>query len=67
MPDVVRYPLFNQAKGHVFDQHAGEALIVPPGWFAQWFSVSETLGTVVHVLNQHNYGAHPNTENNSEP
>ena len=32
-----------------------QVLIVPPGWFAQWFSVSETLGTMTPVLNEHNY------------
>eukprot|EP00658_Telonema_sp_P-2_P003894 TRINITY_DN11456_c0_g1_i4.p1 TRINITY_DN11456_c0_g1~~TRINITY_DN11456_c0_g1_i4.p1 ORF type:complete len:384 (-),score=50.82 TRINITY_DN11456_c0_g1_i4:694-1845(-) len=44
------------ANALVFDQYPGEVLLVPPGWFAQWLSVSETIGTMTPIMNKYNYG-----------
>jgi len=55
MPDSERHPQFHLATPMVFEQRAGEMLVVPHGWFAQWFSNTETLGTVTQLLNEKNF------------
>lgn len=55
MPDSERHPQFHLATPMVFEQRAGEMLVVPHGWFAQWFSTTETLGTVTQLLNEKNF------------
>eukprot|EP00656_Telonema_subtile_P058586 TRINITY_DN9966_c0_g1_i3.p1 TRINITY_DN9966_c0_g1~~TRINITY_DN9966_c0_g1_i3.p1 ORF type:complete len:470 (-),score=88.79 TRINITY_DN9966_c0_g1_i3:347-1756(-) len=53
-PNLNVYPRFAHSNPVVVEQGPGEAVIVPPGWFAQWLGVTETLGTVTPVLNKHN-------------
>lgn len=55
MPNSFVYPKFADAKPTVIQQHPGDVVIVPPGWFAQWISLSESVGTATPVLNKHNF------------
>ena len=56
--------VFEQRAGEVCKTRASstnlscvvlQMLVVPHGWFAQWFSTTETLGTVTQLLNEKNF------------
>ncbi|XP_077862533.1 uncharacterized protein LOC144344481 [Saccoglossus kowalevskii] len=55
--NLKRYPNFKKAKAMEFDQHAGELLMIPSGWFHQAYNVEETMAISSQVMNNNNYKA----------
>ncbi|XP_077862532.1 uncharacterized protein LOC144344480 [Saccoglossus kowalevskii] len=49
------YPKFKKAKAMEFDQHAGELLMIPSGWFHQAYNMEETMAISSQVMNNNNY------------
>ncbi|XP_064641913.1 uncharacterized protein LOC135496484 [Lineus longissimus] len=52
---VAKYPKFKNTKAIMFDQHPGELLIIPTGWFHQAYNVEETIAISSQVMNDNNY------------
>ncbi|XP_071955126.1 uncharacterized protein [Antedon mediterranea] len=54
-PDYKKYPLFKKARAIEFDQHPGEMLIIPTGWFHQAYNDDVTMAVSSQVMNSGNY------------
>ena len=54
-PDLKRFPKFAEAKAIEFDQHPGELLMIPTGWFHQAYNGEETMAVSSQVMNINNY------------
>ena len=54
-PDFKKFPRFAKAKAIEFDQHPGELLMIPTGWFHQAYNDEETLAVSSQVMNINNY------------
>ncbi|XP_072034959.1 uncharacterized protein [Amphiura filiformis] len=54
-PDLKRFPRFAKAKAIEFDQHPGELLLIPTGWFHQAYNDEETMAVSSQVMNINNY------------
>ncbi|XP_041471533.1 F-box protein At1g78280-like [Lytechinus variegatus] len=54
-PDLDAYPNFAKARAFHVEQHPGELLIIPSGWFHQAFNVQETFAISSQVMDLANY------------
>ena len=54
-PDLVRFPLFAQAKMHRATLNAGEALFNPSGWWHTTRTLDPSIATVISFANRSNW------------